>query len=46
MAEFVESDEILEKLAEIGLDYAQGYAVGKPVLFDTLLDSVDSDNIR
>src|ERR1700687_3332005 len=28
VAEFVESDEILEALREIGVDYAQGYAIG------------------
>ncbi len=30
IAEFVENDEILEILKEIGVDYAQGYGVGKP----------------
>ena len=30
VAEFVENDEIFEKLREIGVDYAQGYGVGKP----------------
>jgi diguanylate cyclase (GGDEF)-like protein/PAS domain S-box-containing protein len=34
VAEFVESDDILRALAEIGVDYAQGYAVGKPEPFD------------
>lgn len=32
VAEFVENDEILDKLREIGVDYAQGYGVGKPQL--------------
>jgi len=31
IAEFVENDRILEKLAEIGVDYAQGYGVAKPM---------------
>jgi diguanylate cyclase (GGDEF)-like protein/PAS domain S-box-containing protein len=35
VAEFVESDEILEALREIGVDYAQGYAIGKPVPFES-----------
>ena len=30
IAEFVESDEIMERLREIGVDFAQGYALGKP----------------
>ncbi|MEM9274500.1 MAG: EAL domain-containing protein, partial [Cyanobacteria bacterium P01_F01_bin.143] len=31
IAEFVENDEILQVLAEIGVDYAQGYGIGKPI---------------
>jgi diguanylate cyclase (GGDEF)-like protein/PAS domain S-box-containing protein len=30
IAEFVENDTVLEKLAEIGVDLAQGYGVGRP----------------
>ena len=30
IAEFAESQEILDLLKEIGVDYAQGYAIGKP----------------
>lgn len=30
-AEFVENDEILEILREIGVDRAQGYGIGKPI---------------
>ncbi|MEC9412785.1 MAG: EAL domain-containing protein [Pseudomonadota bacterium] len=36
VAEFVESADILEVLAELGVDYAQGYYIGKPQ--PTLLD--------
>ncbi len=36
IAEYVESSAILGKLAEIGVDYAQGYAVEKPVLLESL----------
>jgi len=38
IAEFVENDEIKEMLREIGVNYAQGYGVGKPQLFDELID--------
>ncbi len=31
IAEFVENEEVLEKLREMGVDYAQGYFVGRPV---------------
>ena len=30
IAEFVENDEVLHKLREIGVDYAQGYGIGRP----------------
>lgn len=30
VAEFVESHQIIEQLIELGVDYAQGYAIGKP----------------
>ena len=30
IAEFVENDAILERLHEIGVDYAQGYSISKP----------------
>lgn len=30
IAEFVENKEILERLKELGVDYAQGYYMGKP----------------
>jgi diguanylate cyclase (GGDEF)-like protein len=36
VAEFVESNEILEALREIGVDYAQGYAIGRPSLFESM----------
>ncbi|MFQ5660179.1 MAG: EAL domain-containing protein [Gammaproteobacteria bacterium] len=34
IAEFVENREIIRILAEIGVDYAQGYAIGMPNLLD------------
>ncbi len=30
IAEFVENDEIMEQLRQLGVDYAQGYAIEKP----------------
>ena len=34
IAEFVENEEILKCLGELGVDYAQGYHIGRPVLLD------------
>ena len=39
IAEFVENDMIKGVLREIGVGYAQGYGIGKPQLFDELLNS-------
>jgi len=40
IAEFVEGDEILAKLQEIGVDYAQGFGISRPAKLSTLLDTV------
>jgi len=37
IAEFVENDEIIDLLNIVGINYAQGYGVGKPQSFDDLL---------
>lgn len=37
IAEFVENDVVKSILKEIGVDYAQGYGIGKPQPFDALL---------
>lgn len=37
VAEYVETDEILDLLVALGVDYAQGHAVGKPVAIETVL---------
>ncbi len=34
IAEFVESEEIMAALVNIGIDHAQGFAVGRPLPFD------------
>ncbi|MDO8981922.1 MAG: EAL domain-containing protein [Afipia sp.] len=44
IAEFVENDAILEALREIGVDYAQGYGVGRPEPFDMV--STVKPNLR
>ncbi|MGK0442862.1 MAG: diguanylate cyclase (GGDEF)-like protein [Pseudohongiellaceae bacterium] len=36
IAEYVEDQEILDVLKEIGVDYAQGYGIEKPVLLSTI----------
>ncbi len=38
IAEFVENDEIKVMLGEIGVDYVQGYGVGKPLPFDEVVE--------
>ena len=38
IAEFVENDMIKGMLKEIGVDYAQGYGIGKPQPFEELLE--------
>ena len=37
IAEFVENEGILKKLREVGVDYAQGFCVGRPKPLDRLL---------
>lgn len=39
IAEFVESDEILNKLRDLGVDYAQGYGIHEPEPLDQLVRS-------
>ena len=46
IAEFVESDDILTALREIGVDYAQGYAVGRPEPLDVAFGVIDDRNLE
>ncbi len=39
IAEFVESEDIMQELASINVDFAQGYHIGKPAPMADLLDS-------
>ena len=36
IAEFVENERTFNLLSELGIDYAQGYVIGKPVPLDEL----------
>lgn len=45
IAEFVENDAIKEMLKEIGVDYVQGYGIGKPMPLSELADEQDSYNL-
>ena len=38
IAEFVENQQILDTLSEIGITYVQGYAISKPMSLQNLLD--------
>ena len=40
IAEFVEDEAIIERLRAIGVDYGQGYGLGKPRALDDLLDEL------
>ena len=42
IAEFVENDEIKKILKDIGVDYAQGYGIGKPRRFHEIVRKKDS----
>ena len=44
VAEFVESEEILEKLKEIGVNFVQGYSIGKPIPIDEILKKANKLN--
>lgn len=42
VAEYVESDETRALIAELGVDYAQGHAIGKPEPLDAVLKNLES----
>ena len=46
IAEYVENKEILQCIKGIGVDFAQGYGVGKPVSLKETLISLSSGNSR
>ena len=43
IAEFVENDAILEKLKKIGVNYAQGYGISKPIPIEQALNVAPRD---
>ncbi len=46
VAEYVENDAIAAKVRELGVDYAQGYAFGKPEPFDKILAELGREESR
>jgi EAL domain-containing protein (putative c-di-GMP-specific phosphodiesterase class I)/PleD family two-component response regulator len=46
IAEFVEDDDTLDKLKEIGVNYAQGYAIGRPLPIKGLLVQLLATPVR
>jgi diguanylate cyclase (GGDEF)-like protein len=46
VAEYVETEEIAQAVRKLGVDYAQGYAYGKPEPLDGLLESLGQDESR
>jgi diguanylate cyclase (GGDEF)-like protein len=46
VAEFVENDAIAEKVRALGVDYAQGYAFGRPEPLESVLESLAHDESR
>lgn len=46
VAEYVESEEILSTVTELGIDYMQGYLIGKPEPLTSLVDAVPAPSLR
>jgi EAL domain-containing protein (putative c-di-GMP-specific phosphodiesterase class I) len=42
IAKFVENNAIMEALNEIGVDYAQGYGIGRPEPFNDVISQFDN----
>lgn len=43
VAEFVENEELARKVRRMGIDYAQGYAFGRPEPLERILDQLQHD---
>jgi EAL domain-containing protein (putative c-di-GMP-specific phosphodiesterase class I) len=37
VAEYVETDDLRTRMASLGVDYGQGFAIGRPVPIDKIL---------
>lgn len=46
VAEFVENDSIADRVRRLGVDYAQGYAFGKPEPLDSVLEGLAREESR
>ena len=46
VAEYVENDEIAREIRRLGVDYAQGYAFGRPEPLTDVLESLAQDESR
>ena len=46
IAEFVENDEILSRVAELNIDFAQGFGIARPAPLSELLAVLDEDGGR
>ncbi len=44
VAEFVENEELISALKEIGVDFAQGYGIAKPMPFVAMLEQADGED--
>jgi len=40
VAEYVETDEIRHRVAQLGVDYGQGFAIGQPVAIADVLEQL------
>jgi EAL domain-containing protein (putative c-di-GMP-specific phosphodiesterase class I) len=41
VAEYVESDEARALVTKLGVDFAQGYSIGRPIPFEEALQELD-----
>jgi EAL domain-containing protein (putative c-di-GMP-specific phosphodiesterase class I) len=43
VAEYVESEQVKAAVQSLGIDYVQGYLIGRPQLLETLLEQRDEE---